>query len=83
MVAPDLNLGIHSYRVSGASAAANADGVTDRCIKRYGRWRSDPAKDGYIKDSLEKKNFISQRFWIYRVVCECKKSTFYAFINLA
>ena len=29
MVAPDLNLGIHSLRASGASAAANADGVTD------------------------------------------------------
>lgn len=55
IVAPNLNLGIHSLRASGASAAANAEGVTDRCIKRHGRWRSDKAKDGYIKDSLDKK----------------------------
>ena len=59
-VAPDLNLGIHSLRASGASVASNADGVTDRCIKRHGRWRSDTAKDGYIKDSLEKKLHVKK-----------------------
>ena len=58
MVAPDLNLGIHSLRASGAGSVANADGVTDRCIKRHSRWRSDTAKDRYIKDSLEKRLHI-------------------------
>jgi len=49
----DANLfGIHSLR--GATAAANA-GVPDtgRLFKRYGRWRSENAKDGYVKDNLE------------------------------
>ena len=36
----------------GATAAANA-GVNDRLFKRHGRWRSDKAKDGYVKDNLE------------------------------
>ena len=39
-----------SLRAGGASAAANA-GVPDRLFKRHGRWRSESAKDGYIKDS--------------------------------
>lgn len=42
--------GLHSLRAGGASAAANA-GVPDRLFKRHGRWRSESAKDGYIKDS--------------------------------
>ena len=44
--------GLHSLRAGGATAAANA-GVPDRLFKRHGRWRSDVAKDGYIKDSKE------------------------------
>ena len=44
--------GLHSLRSGGATAAANA-GVNDRLFKRHGRWRSDKAKDGYIKDNLE------------------------------
>ena len=43
--------GLHSLRSGGASAAANA-GVNDRLFKRHGRWKTDKAKDGYIKDSL-------------------------------
>lgn len=47
----DANLfGLHSLRAGGASAAANA-GVPDRLFKRHGRWRSESAKDGYVKDS--------------------------------
>ena len=42
--------GLHSLRAGGASATANA-GVRDRLFKRHGRWRTDKAKDGYIKDS--------------------------------
>ena len=44
--------GLHSLGSGGATAAANA-GVNDRLFKRHGRWRSDKAKDGYVKDNLE------------------------------
>ena len=40
---------LHSLRSGGATAAANA-GVADRLFKRHGRWRSETAKDGYVKD---------------------------------
>ncbi|XP_053386208.1 uncharacterized protein LOC123563229 isoform X2 [Mercenaria mercenaria] len=60
VVAPNLKLGTHSLRASGASMAANASGVSDRCLKRHGRWKSDQAKDGYIEDSLEKRLFITK-----------------------
>lgn len=60
-VAPDLNLGTHSLRASGATTAANAKGVSDRCLKRHGRWKSDQAKDGYIEDSVDKKLFITKQ----------------------
>ena len=46
---PD-DYGLHSFRAGGASAAANA-GVEDQLFKRNGRWKSENAKDGYIKDS--------------------------------
>ena len=44
--------GLHSLRAGGATAAANA-GVPDRLFKRHGRWCSENAKDGYVKDSLK------------------------------
>ena len=46
--------GLHSVRAGGATAAANA-GVPDRLFKRHGRWKSESANDGYIKDSVEKR----------------------------
>ena len=61
LVAPNLHLGTHSLRASGATTAANADGVSDRCLKRHGRWKTDLAKDGYVEDSLEKKLFITKQ----------------------
>lgn len=42
--------GLHSLRARGASATANGQ-VTDRLFERNGRWKSDKAKDGYIKDN--------------------------------
>ena len=53
-------LGTHSLRCGGA-AAANA-GISDRLFKRHGRWSSDSAKDGYVKDSLFSRLSISQAF---------------------
>lgn len=49
---PSKLFGLHSLRSGGATAAANA-GVNDRLFKRHGRWRSDKAKDGYVKDNLD------------------------------
>ena len=51
--------GLHSLRAGGASAAANA-GISDRLFKRHGCWRSETAKDGYIKDSLESRLSVSK-----------------------
>ena len=46
--------GMHSLRAGGATAAANA-GVPYRLFKRHGRWESESAKDGYVKDSVVKR----------------------------
>lgn len=59
LVAPDLNLGLHSLRAGGASMAANAN-VSDRCLKRHGRWKVDSSKDGYIEDSVQKRLKITE-----------------------
>jgi hypothetical protein len=50
---------LHSLRSGGATAAANK-GVKDRMFKRHGRWLSEKAKDGYVKDSLEERLFVCQ-----------------------
>ena len=52
-------IGMHSFRSGGATAAANA-GVPDRLFKRHGRWHSESAKDGYVKDSLEARLSVSR-----------------------
>ena len=51
--------GMHSLKAGGATAAANA-GVLDRLFKRHGRWKSESAKDGYVKDSLESRLTVSK-----------------------
>ena len=56
--------GLHSLRAGGASAAANAQ-VTDRLFKRHGRWKSDKAKDGYIKDNILSLFSVSLSLGIY------------------
>ena len=52
--------GLHSLRAGGSSAAANA-GVPDRLFKRHGRWRSENAKDGYVKDTMEERLEVSRK----------------------
>ena len=52
-------LGLHSFRAGGATAAANA-GVPDRLFKRHGRWKSENAKDGYIQDAASERLRVSQ-----------------------
>ena len=51
--------GLHSLRSGGATAAAN-NGIPDRLFKRHGRWKSDKAKDGYIKDSVSARLSVSK-----------------------
>ena len=49
---PKQDYGLHSFRAGGASATANAQ-VSDRLVKRHGRWKPDKAKDSYIKDNIQ------------------------------
>jgi hypothetical protein len=58
-VSGDLNIGLHSLRLGGATTAANSD-VNDCCWKRHGRWKSESAKDGYVVDSLAKRLSVTQ-----------------------
>jgi len=58
-VTGEANIGLHSLRAGGATAAARAS-VNDRLWKRHGRWRSETAKDGYVEDSLEQRLSVSQ-----------------------
>ena len=55
----DLDIGLHSLRAVGASAAANAN-VNERCWKRHGRLKTDSAKDSYDADSLESRLSVSK-----------------------
>ena len=54
----DENLGLHSLRSGGASSAAH-NGVSDRLISKQGRWRSEKARDGYIKDDKQTRMSVS------------------------
>ena len=51
--------GLHSLRSGGATAAAQA-GIPDRLLKCHGRWCSESAKDGYVKDSLTALMLVSE-----------------------
>ena len=57
------NFGLHSLRAGGASAAANAH-VSDRLFKKHGRWKSEKAKDGYIKDNVASLLSVSKSLGI-------------------
>lgn len=60
---PKEEYGLHSFRAGGASAAANAN-ISDRLFKRHGRWKSEKAKDGYIKDNIESLLSVSKSLGI-------------------
>ena len=49
---PAEQFGIHSLKVGGDTAAAGS-GDPDMLFKHHVRWRSETAKDGYVKDSVE------------------------------
>lgn len=50
--------GLHSLRSGGATSAANA-GVSDRLFKKHGRWKTDKAKDGYVREDLKSQLSVS------------------------
>ena len=50
---------VHSLRAGGATSAANA-GIPDRLFKRHGRWASENAKDGYVKDDFNSRLLVSR-----------------------
>ena len=58
LVSDVSKFGLHSLRSGGATAAANR-GISDRLFKRHGRWLSESAKDGYIKDSVDERLSVS------------------------
>lgn len=60
--------GLHSIRSGGATAAANA-GISDRLVKKYGRWKSDKAKDGYVRKDLSSQLSVSISLGIQLKIC--------------
>ena len=56
----DINkYGLHSLRSGGATRAANF-GITDSLFKIHRRPRSETAKDGYVKDTLQNRLSVLQ-----------------------
>lgn len=55
--------GLHSLRSGGVSAAAH-NRVPERLLKAHGRWRSEKAKDGYIKENLNNRISVSKKLGI-------------------
>lgn len=55
--------GTHSLRSGGATRAAEK-GIPDRLFKSHGRWRSDKAKNGYVKESLRNKLKVTKALGI-------------------
>ena len=56
---PKNLFGLHSFKGRSCFAADNA-GVSDRLFKRHGRWKTDQAKDCYIKDKLDSLLSVSK-----------------------
>lgn len=56
-------LGLHSLRSDGATAAATAH-VEDRLFKKHGRWKTDCAKDGYIKENISERLSVTKNLGI-------------------
>ena len=61
---PAQDFSLHSLRSGGATAAANAK-MPDQIFKRHGRWRSENANDGYVKDNLESRLEVTRKIGLY------------------
>jgi hypothetical protein len=55
--------GLHNLR-SGAATATSAAGIDDRLFKKHGRWKSDKAKGGYVKESITDRLLVSKKLGI-------------------
>ena len=51
--------GLHSHRSGGVSEAAH-NRIPERLLKAHGRWKSDIAKDGYIKENMRNRLSVSK-----------------------
>ena len=54
-------LSLHSFRAGGATSTDNV-GIPDRLFKRHGRWASENAKDGYVKDDFNSHLLVTRSF---------------------
>ena len=67
------HLGLHSFRI-GAATEANSNGVNAADIKNHGRWKSDTAKNLYIRTPTCQKLSVSKNLglWVFhRGVSTC------------
>jgi hypothetical protein len=55
--------GLHSLRSGGVTAAATAH-VEDRLFKKRGRWKTDRAKDDYIKENISERLSVTKNLGI-------------------
>lgn len=55
--------GLHSLRSGGATAAADSH-IDDRLFKKHGRWKTDKAKDGYVKENIDNRLSVSKNLGI-------------------
>ena len=51
-------------RAEEVMAAANTK-VPDRMFKRHGHWKSENAKDGYVKDDVKSRLEVSKSLGLY------------------
>jgi len=73
--------GLHSLRSGGATAAAAAK-VEDRLFKKHGRWRTDKAKDGYVKENISERLSVTQNIGRCTLVSCSYKSVVYFIYEL-
>ena len=52
-------IGVHNLGDGGATSAANA-GIPDRLLKLLGRWASENAKDGCVKEDFNSRLLVSR-----------------------
>lgn len=55
--------GVYSLWLGGVMVVVIL-GVSDRFFKKYGWWKSDNVKDGYVYENLKSKFFVFKNFGI-------------------
>ena len=74
-------ISVHSLRAGGATSVANA-GIADRLFKRHGRWASENAKVGYVKDDFNSRLSATKSLGIWFILY-CYLLTYFFFLNRA